>query len=69
MSLWSAPIEGALIKSSFFNDNVATVETRYGFENEVTFIKNQIRLSVDISEAKNQIESFFSVIHNKDKEF
>ena len=66
-SLWSAPIEGALIKSSFFNDNVATVETKYGFENEVTFIKNHIRLSEDINESKNQIESFL-VNHWKDKE-
>lgn len=66
-SLWSAPIEGALIKSSFFNDNVATVETKYGFENEVTFIKNHIRLSEDISEAKNQVESFL-VNHWNDKE-
>ncbi len=43
-SMWSAPIEGALIKSAAFNENVATVATMYGYEKEADIIKNHIRL-------------------------
>ena len=57
-SLWSAPIEGALVKSAAYNDNVATVETMYGFENETNLIKNHLRLSHNLTEAKNQIIKF-----------
>ena len=34
-SLWSAPIEGALLKSIFFNGEVAVVKTKYGFSQEI----------------------------------
>lgn len=34
-SLWSAPIEGALIKSIIHNGNVAVYDTAYGFQREV----------------------------------
>lgn len=34
-SLWSAPIEGALLKSLYFNGNVGVVNTRYGFHCEI----------------------------------
>jgi hypothetical protein len=34
-SLWSAPIEGALLKSIAFNGNVAVVRTKYGFSQEI----------------------------------
>jgi hypothetical protein len=34
-SLWSAPIEGALIKSIAYNGNVISVATEYGYEKEV----------------------------------
>ena len=44
-SQWSAPIEGALIKSAKFNRNVATVSTLYGYEAEISEIRNHIRLS------------------------
>ena len=58
-SMWSAPIEGALIKSATLNQNVATVESIYGYEKEITSIKNHIRLSNDIFVASNQIKNFF----------
>lgn len=34
-SEWSAPVEGALLKSLEFNGSVAVVETKYGFEREI----------------------------------
>lgn len=34
-SIWSAPIEGALIKSMIFNGNVAVVNTAYSFAQEL----------------------------------
>lgn len=57
-SVWSAPIEGALIKSAAFNENVATVESEYGYEKEITIIKNHLRLKADIPTAVNQIKQF-----------
>ena len=62
-SLWSAPIEGALVKSAVHNSNVATVVSKYGYENESTIIRNHLRLSIDLNEAKSQVRSFFSIIH------
>lgn len=46
-SMWSAPIEGALLKSAACNPNVATVESRYGYEGEFDGIENHLRLSED----------------------
>ena len=46
-SQWSAPIEGALIKSAKLNSNVATVSTLFGYEAEANTIRNHIRLSPD----------------------
>lgn len=34
-SLWSAPVEGALLKSLFYNGHVAVVETAHGFQREI----------------------------------
>ncbi|MDA0265663.1 MAG: hypothetical protein O3A14_01620 [Cyanobacteria bacterium] len=48
-SLWSASIEGALLKSVFYGYKVATVETQYGFEGELSEDINLIRLPHDIS--------------------
>lgn len=59
-SMWSAPIEGALVKSAIYNQNVATVETIYGYEKEIGFIKNHIRLSTDIPTAAKQLKYFFN---------
>ena len=58
-SIWSAPIEAALLKSAAFNQNVATVASSYGYEKEIKSIKNHIRLSTDISIAAEQIKKFF----------
>lgn len=57
-SLWSAPIEGALLKSAAHNTNVATVKTRYGYEGEIKSIKNHLRLDVDVKLAAIQIRNF-----------
>lgn len=58
-SLWSAPIEGALLKSAANNKNVATVTTRYGYEGEIALIKNHLRLNEDVNLAAIQIKEFF----------
>ncbi|MDO6764802.1 hypothetical protein [Agarivorans sp. 1_MG-2023] len=34
-TLWSAPVEGALIKSMLINDNVATIASGYSFSTEI----------------------------------
>jgi hypothetical protein len=34
-SEWSAPVEGALLKSMHYNGSVGILETRYGFEREI----------------------------------
>lgn len=46
-SMWSAPIEGALVKSAKFNKNVATVESQYGYEAEIQTVANHLRLPLD----------------------
>lgn len=58
-TLWSAPIEAALVKSSTYNQNVATVESVYGYEKEIKKIENHIRLSTDIFIAAKQLKNFF----------
>ena len=58
-SIWSAPIETALIRSMTLNQNVATVKTVYGYEKEIRSIKNHIRLSTNITIASKQIKTFF----------
>lgn len=57
-SLWSAPIEGALIKSLAFNKNVATVKTEFGFESELSEFMPILRLDTDIDKAALQIKKF-----------
>lgn len=59
-SVWSAPIESALIKSAAINKNIATVMSEYGYENEIKTIHNHLRLSKNVFEASKQIESFLS---------
>ena len=63
-SLWSAPIEGALVKSAAHNSNVATVESKYGYEKESSMIRNHLRLSSDLNEAKSQVRSFLRLHFN-----
>ncbi len=57
-SLWSAPIEGALLKSIYYNGNVAVVKTDYGYIND---IPNDVllKLSSSTSVASREIEIFF----------
>jgi hypothetical protein len=55
-TLWSAPIEGALLKSIFYNGFVATVETINGFESELKEYSCIVRLNVNPSLAANQLE-------------
>ncbi|MBT4473569.1 MAG: hypothetical protein HOC64_08195 [Bacteroidetes bacterium] len=57
-SMWSAPIEGALLKSAAFNPNVATVATEYGFERESALIKNHLRLNNKIEIGALQLKKF-----------
>lgn len=58
-SMWSAPIEGALLKSAAFNTNVATVKTEYGYEKEVRTIKNHLRLNSNPQIGAKQLKEFF----------
>ena len=60
-SLWSAPIEGALVKSAAYNKAVATVQSEYGFEAEIKSIKNHLRLSPNIEVAVKQLDDFLSI--------
>lgn len=55
-SMWSAPIEGALIKSLAYNRNVATVKTQYGYENEIPDDVGLLRLPENVNEAATKIE-------------
>jgi hypothetical protein len=64
-SLWSSCIEGALLKSAKFNDNVATVESKYGYENEISTIKNHLRLNRNPLLAAIEIKLFLEKIKNK----
>ena len=58
-SLWSAPIEGALLKSLAFNGNVAVVETKFGFSNDETLRKVLIHLPNDVEKAAAVVNSYF----------
>ncbi len=59
-SMWSAPIEGALIKSLAYNQNVATVKTHSGYENEIPDEVGLVRLPLDISKAAATVEKILS---------
>lgn len=54
-SLWSAPIEGALLKSIYYNGRVITVKTEYGFENELSNQIDIIRISRDPKKGAEQL--------------
>ena len=59
-SMWSAPIEGALVKSAKYNKNVATVESQYGYEAEIRTIANHLRLPLDPILASEILRDFLS---------
>jgi hypothetical protein len=63
-SIWSAPIEGALVKSAAFNKNVATIKSQYGFENEIDFIRNHIRLPLCPVSSAAILSDFLSNNHD-----
>lgn len=55
-SLWSAPIEGALVKSIYFGNLVATVATEFGYEKDVADqVDRVIRLPRDPRKAAEVI--------------
>jgi hypothetical protein len=58
-SLWSAPIEGALLKSLAVNGNVAIVETKFGFSEEIFADCKILRLSFDVKSAVKEIKNYF----------
>jgi hypothetical protein len=57
-SIWSSAVEGALLKSIFYNGNVAVINTKYGFVND---IPNEIllKLTYDMKHSAKIIETFF----------
>ena len=59
-SLWSATIEGALLKSAAFNKNVATIRTQFGYEAEIKIITNHLRLDQDVKSAAQKIRAFLN---------
>ena len=60
-SLWSSPIEGALVKSAAYNKAVATVKSKYGFESEIKSIHHHLRLSPNTEIAAKQLDDFLSI--------
>ena len=54
-SLWSAPIEGALIKSIAYGQRVATVKSEFGYEREISEYVDLIRLPLDTREAAKKL--------------
>lgn len=58
-SLWSAPIEGALLKSILYNGEVAVVKTEYGFTEEIAE-NTLLHLSSDPSHAALEISKYLS---------
>lgn len=57
LSMWSSPIEGALVKSIYYNGNVAVMDNQFGFNTE---IPNNvvIKLNYDLKLAIKKIDSF-----------
>jgi hypothetical protein len=55
-SLWSAPVEGALMKSVFYNGRVGVFDTEYGFQREIPeqFL---CRLTADINSSAAAIRN------------
>jgi hypothetical protein len=52
LSMWSSPIEGALVKSIYYNGNVAVMDNRFGFNTEIpqnVILKLDYNLALAIS--------------------
>jgi hypothetical protein len=58
-SQWSAPVEGALLKSLFFNGNVAVTESSFAFEKELPS-DTVLRLPSDVIAAGDMVRSFLT---------
>jgi glycosyltransferase involved in cell wall biosynthesis len=56
-SLWSAPVEGALIKSLMHNGRVAVFNTRHGFQAEIPG-QALLRLDDDLDESADRLSSY-----------
>jgi len=57
LSMWSTPIEGALVKSVYYNGNVAVMDNQFGFNTEIP--NNAVlKLKYDLSIAMKQIDDF-----------
>lgn len=56
-SLWSAPVEGALMKSLYYNGNVAVVSGNYSFEGELPS-EIVLRLNHDLDHSAQEVRSF-----------
>lgn len=62
-SMWSAPIEGALLKSFQHANNIATVQTRFGYESELPPSLKHIRLSPDPLLGALELRNFLTMHH------
>ena len=58
-SQWPAPVEGALLKSLYFNGNVAVCESSLGFERELPS-DLVLRLSIDPTKAARSVREFLA---------
>ena len=67
-SLWSAPVEGAFLKSLAHNGNVAVVESRFGFAQELAKKDLVLTLSNDPLEAARVIDDYLERgVNNREK--
>jgi len=57
LSMWSTPIEGALIKSIYYNGRVAVMNNQFGFNTEIAD-DLILKLSYDCKEAALQIDTY-----------
>jgi len=58
-SLWSAPIEGAVLKSIHYNGNVGVVDLDYNFGSELPG-NTVLKLSINTKDASQQIDDFLA---------
>lgn len=67
-SVWSAPIEGALVKSFAFNGVVATVATRFGYEAEIAPLTRHLRLDENADVAAQQLSDYLKALACNDQQ-
>lgn len=65
-SIWSATIEGSLLKSLAYNGNVAVYNTSYGFENELPS-NILLRLNNNLVQSASKINKFIQENQNNKK--